>query len=536
MMVCTSPTRHASGRRCTHRLPGKPVFALGAALLLGSAALNAQNPPQIKGITSSAAGVNLAPHTYYSPSWVFVDVFKHAAPWWAQSTTSSTWSTGLPLDQDADGWIRSLSPGQAAGTLIYQNTGGRYPGGRYIATYDGDGELQFGFDARIASSQPGRIEIDVSPSDNGIYVKLVRTNPANYLRNLRITEARFENHGSAFHPRFLNTSKVFSVQRFMDWQRTNDSPIRSWGQRTTGTSHTQAGDAGVALEYMIDLCNELGVDGWFCVPHLADDFYVQQFASLLRDRLDPGLRAYIEYSNEVWNSQFVQCGYAQQEGLRRNLSGDPVLAGMRFYAQRSSEIHTICTRVFAGSSRLVRVLASQNANPWIGEQIMDWNNAAQTADALAVAPYFGGFLGNPSTTWTVTGKTVPEVLVDAYLDVTDVMGRAQENADNAAARGLSLIAYEGGQHLVGFGGAQNDPVLTQLFVAANRHPHMGLLQRYFYDKWRQAGGGLMVAYNSTSPYTKWGSWGLTEAMDQDPLRAPKMWAVLDYIFWNPKWW
>ena len=39
---------------------------------------------------------------------------------------------------------------------------------------------------------------------------------------------------------------------------------------------------------------------------MADDDYVYQLAALLKDKLDPKLVVYVEYSNEVWNSGFSQ--------------------------------------------------------------------------------------------------------------------------------------------------------------------------------------------------------------------------------------
>ena len=57
---------------------------------------------------------------------------------------------------------------------------------------------------------------------------------------------------------------------------------------------------------MIDLGNELEKDIWLNIPHLADDAFVRAMAEAVRDSLDPALKVYVEFSNEVWNSQFSQ--------------------------------------------------------------------------------------------------------------------------------------------------------------------------------------------------------------------------------------
>src|SRR5581483_8613189 len=133
---------------------------------------------------------------------------------------------------------------------------------------------------------------------------------------------------------------------------------------------------------------------WFCMPHRADDDFVRRFARLVHERLDPGLKVYVEYSNEVWNYQFGQTRYAQEQGTALKL-GNP--ENLRYYSQRSVEIFKIWESVFGRTKRLVRVLAAQAVNPWSSEQVLKWHDAYQHADALAIAPYFGNRFGDPKT-------------------------------------------------------------------------------------------------------------------------------------------
>ncbi len=505
-------------------------LGLCTAIALCAAMLPAQRLNQ-----RSPIGTNLSELRYFTSQWVFRNAFDQAAPWWSQEVSSSQWSTGSWLDRDGDGWVKSLQWNQAAGTLMYRGLDGHYPGGRYVVTYDGDGDLQVGFDAREVWRSPGRIEMDVTPSDNGIYLKLVRTNPGDYLRNIRVFEKQYEFLTSDFHPAFTFMMQPYGVIRFMDFLRTNNSPVRDWSERTKPTHYTQDAPHGVAYEVIIDLCNETGAEPWICVPHEATDDYVRNLATLFRDRLSPGLRVWVEYSNEVWNGGFTQAGYAQQQGQWRGLSANPVEAGLRFYADRSVEIFNQFTPII-GASRMVRVLAGQNANPWLGQQILDWRQAYRSADVLAVAPYFGIDLGNPSTVGTVLGMTVPAVLVACYYDIAKSTTNATANASIARARGLELVAYEGGQHLVGFGGAQTNQALTNLFTTANRHPWMYPLTSYALDQWRQAGGQMFCYYTAIGTYSMWGSWGALEYHDQDWATAPKFLGIIDYIIRNPKWW
>ena len=64
----------------------------------------------------------------------------------------------------------------------------------------------------------------------------------------------------------------------------------TWSTRRLESYHTQAGSEGAAIEYMIQLANTLGADPWFNIPHAADDNFVKQFASLVKNTLRPDLK------------------------------------------------------------------------------------------------------------------------------------------------------------------------------------------------------------------------------------------------------
>ena len=73
-------------------------------------------------------------------------------------------------------------------------------------------------------------------------------------------------------------------------------------------SFTSAGPNGVSYEDCIELANEAHKDMWINIPALATTDYVQQLAQLIHTKLDPGLKVYVEYSNETWNWAFGEFG------------------------------------------------------------------------------------------------------------------------------------------------------------------------------------------------------------------------------------
>ena len=504
------------------------LFAILFTLLSFTRA-SAEKPANV----SFPMGINLTSVCYWSTENPFVDIFKQSQVFQAQRK-GSPYGKGGPLDLDAKGWIKSLEPGQWADTIVCRE-GGHYPGGEYVCLYDGKGKIEFGFDAKIKMQQQGRIVLNVSPSTRGILLRVVAIDPQDPVRNIRIISPGFETsyETQVFHPAFLKRWAGFKTIRFMDWMRTNNSVVETWTDRPATDLQTQGSARGVALEHMILLANRLKASPWFCMPHEATHNYVENFAKMVKEKLDPSLKVYVEYSNEVWNSRFQQTRYARRVGQGLDLSKDPFEAGLFSYARRAKEIFQIWEDVFGSPDRLVRVLAAQSTNPWSSEKILGFEKAYKNADALAIAPYFGGNLGKAETEKTVAKMPLNEILDLCRVHMAIRHKEVAEHAIVAKKYGLDLIAYEGGQHLVGIGGAENNKELTALFIAANRDPRMKQLYLEDLGGWKKAGGGLFAAFTSMSRYGKWGSWGLLENQDQDPAGAPKYHAILEFMGRTP---
>jgi len=290
---------------------------------------------------NSRLGINFAGPADWNTEHPFVDVFRLSRKWISQKK-GMQWGKGPELVRDENGWIKSLEPDCWAETPIL--TGGYAPVGDYVCLYNGEGEIEFGANSKIISRSPGRIVVNINPVKNGTFLRLLKTNPNNYIKNIRVIMPGFEAtyKTNPFNPDFLKRWKNFNTIRFMDWMLTNGSEQKSWKDRPT-TNYCNYTEHGVPIEVMADLCNWLGVDAWFCIPHLADDDYIHQFAILVKKLLKPELKAYIEYSNEVWNSGFKQNHYAQQKAKELQIppSERPWEGAGKFYAKRSVEIFKI---------------------------------------------------------------------------------------------------------------------------------------------------------------------------------------------------
>lgn len=484
---------------------------------------------------SPRLGINLAGPADWATELPFVDVFRMSRPWISQRK-GEAWGKGPELAINELGWVQELQPGCYAETMLCTIRGGHYPSGAYTVFYEGEGEIAFGLGPRIIDTTPGRIRVEVDSSRGGFSLQIRKTNPENPVRNIHMIMPGFEKtwREDPFHSAFLKRWQGMSCFRFMDWMHTNGSEIKSWTDRPT-RRHATFSKRGVALEWMIDLCNRAHVDPWFCMPHLAEDEFIRRFASMVKENLDPSLKIYIEYSNEVWNGQFEQSRFAGRRGVELGLGPKekPWEAGWHYTAMRSLEIFRIWEDVFGGHVRFVRVLPTQSGNTGVSEGILGFRDAAKHADALAGAPYMSYSvgrgrnkdLGEKMRNWSVAQ------LLDHFEETAFKGSLERMDKDKAVADkyGLTLIAYEGGQHMAAFV-RDRDLVerLTGTMQQANRDPRMGELYRRYFDHWEAIGGGTFAVFSSISQWSNHGAWGLAEFYDSDRDNYPKLDTVLEW--------
>jgi hypothetical protein len=516
--------------------------------------------------TSVQIGTNLNGINDWSTQLPFLDGFKSSRRWITHN--KSTWNTNESdkLNLDANGWVKSLPNAgdglqyTSVGTLLYREIGDRYPGGKYVVLYDGEGTIEYSFDAKKdwAASSPRRDVIDVTPSDSGIWVKITATDPnktGNYLRNIRVIPATYENsyQSQIFNPDFINKVNDFSAFRFMDWMETNNSSQSQWSNRPTPQTVSYA-QRGSPVEIMVELANQTDTDPWFCMPHMATDEYVTNFATYVRDHLESGRKVYVEYSNEVWNWGFGQSQWVLQQAKNEwSSSNDSDYAKkVNWFSRRTTQITQIWDRVFgANKERVIGVMGAQAANVWVAQQALsyDWtttplSHADYGIDAIAIAPYFAQYIGNPENasqveSWTYDSdgglnKLFDEITKGGVLSNGPQGGSLQQSYDwiqkhvaLAKQENLQLVAYEGGQHLAGMNGVENNAAINKLFIDANRDARMGDIYREYFQKWFELGGGLFVNYSDIAKPSMWGSWGLLEYANQSS--SPKYDAIMDII-------
>jgi len=520
--------------RSVSRVTRATVLASTLAVLAAGQSIRAADPIAP---ARSRLGINLSGIADWNTEHPFADAFKTSRPWISQRQ-GAPWGQGPKLAVDKLGWVQRLETNAWAETLLF--THGHAPAGTYLCLYEGEGLLEVRGSGRVRQQQPGRIEIDLDPSKGSLFLQLRHTDPQRPLRNIRLYMPDCGPDGPAgpFHPAFLARWREFNTIRFMDWMETNGSEQHEWADRPT-PNHATYSQRGVPAEVMIELCNRLGAHPWFCMPHRASDDYVRQFARLVRERLRPDLIVYVEYSNELWNSMFVQHRYAASEGRRLGFAQKDWEAAWRFTAWRSRQVHQIWEETLGDRKRLVRVIASQAANPYVTEQILTFQDSARHFDALAIAPYFSLNVSPQGSETLPPAAEVANWSLEKLLDhvrqhsIPEAIEHMRQQRKLADRYGLRLIAYEAGQHLVGVGGAENLEPLSRLLQEANRHPAMKEFYQTYLDAWlREAGGDLCCLFSSVGTYSKWGSWGLLEGAPQ--VSSPKFDAVIQWNRAHPR--
>lgn len=529
-------------------------------------------PKPAQGLAAPALAMGLNGLADWSSQHPFLDVMKTARPWighlpdlWGGMDAVGVEASGV---LDAAGWPMRLPDGVdrlEAFILTDQAPEARKIAGRYRLTYEGEGEISLTGRARNLDRKPGEIWFDYTPGEGLVGITIQQTDPrrnGNYIKNISVVrEEHIALHevGALFNPDWIDLIKDLRVLRFMDWQFTNGSAQVSWAERPLVSDYTYV-RRGAPLEVMLRLAHQVNADPWFNMPHQADDEYVRSFAELVNDELDPARKAYVEYSNEVWNFTFPQSGYAAEMARQTWGSGVGDDGWMRFAGKRAGEVSAIWSAVYGAETdaRLVRVIATHTDWPGL-EQAMfrEIDDVPARFDAYAVTGYFGHSLGNDEMAevvleWLAESEALAQSMAEkeglsgaemsaflqehkydvalsrviAYLRQNDLAVLSQEifptQAAIAKAQGLDLIMYEGGTHVAPVGGWTGNEVLADFFAFVNYTPDMAGLYGTLLSGYSRAGGKLFNAFVDVSQPSRWGSWGTWRYIGDENPRAARL--------------
>jgi hypothetical protein len=383
-------------------------------------------------------------------------------------------------------------------------------------------------------SSPGTVvyNFDVPIGAKGSNLALKFTGTAGQVKDLHVMQpgtAVGDNWKPAYvdHLRSLHPSTL----RMMDIVKSNSNNEVNWSDRAVKTDATYA-EHGVDWDRLIELCNKVGANLWACVPINATDDYVKQLASLIKTKLDPNLKVFVELANEVWsNSTFVgQQNKAEAEAevaanpksnLKYDGSGDSQKWAERHYARRSMEISnlfkSVWTTNFNGTTpqanptnSRVRVILGGQAS--VSERI---DNMLAYLNANYGAPknyLYGTGLAYYFTLNKFADQFNPPTNIQTQ-DVLDGMDLSVKNyeggwfkgpTDQAAKYGLKFEAYELGVDTTG-------GLNIEAKANASLSPQISdLMQRFVKAFEAQGGDNAMWFRLGANTYGQaFGTWAIT---------------------------
>lgn len=509
-----------------------PVARFGILVLLIACI-----PVQAQSGDPGMVGVNLLQNYDWNRQSIFADLMKQARGW---GSVGAAWDLTAPVD--ANGWPTA----DAAAIFV---TNGVSLGGTYRLSYTGRATVSavaspLTVRNAVYSTATNASTADVVVDAAATQIILAFRGTSGGVRNVRLMRPGYTTE--TFTRGFLDLVRPYSLLRTMEVMCTSGAThvgygnvVSNWSDRTLPTYATQNRlfnglRAGIAWEYVIDLANLLDKDLWVNIPDLGTDDYARQLATLLRDRLEPERRIYVEYSNEVWNPTFeshaANLRLAEAEvaagGSNLNADGDTDHEhwGFRRTARRTREIEEIFRSVFGASAMLTRVRPILAGHFYLTDTFLlgidflerNYGPARNVLYAVTVSQY----LELSRTTSARTDLTVDGIIAEWTANLPAVQAWAVTYSGIARYYGLHLIAYEGSVLTRG-------PESNAAKVAANRDSRVRGLVSQLVRNFLAAGGETFCYFGGASPYDQYGAYGITD--DVAHLDTPKRSGLADVL-------
>jgi Ca2+-binding RTX toxin-like protein len=520
--------------------------------------------PTGTGVTNPLLSLGLTSIADSSTQRAFLDLMKESRPFVAHDKTSWTAMTNTALAEggylDAHGWPTEIPPGiTAVGTIWAWGNSAADPAaaasraGVYVLTYEGEGTLKLSGDMVILSSEPGRIVVQ-NTGGGTMQLDITATDPndtGNYIRDISLVPQKYEalhEAGQIFNPDWLALVQDVRELRFMDWMETNGTTSASWDDRPQVDDATYMHN-GVPVEVMVQLANQTGTEPWFTMPAGADAEYIRNFATYVRDHLDPDLEVHVEYSNETWNWLFQQTHWMRDQAQAVWGSTDSQ-AFMDYNAMVATKSALIWDEVFGSEAdrRVDNVLGIQTGSTHNAVRLLTaplWQQMdpsgyvppSSVFDSLAVTTYFGNKTLALSDLRAELLAVIKDTSVDAEAWLTakmqdpdypasipQIVARWAASKAVADQFGLDFVAYEGGQHLLqsfGLGGIPTDDmaILTEFLANYVRSEAMAELYHDLWIAWTQVGDGPFMHFGDVAAPSKFGFWSLFSAIGDTNPRA-----------------
>ena len=498
---------------------------------------------------------------------------------------ADVWKTIRGYDTPVGGTVPPALDGNGWPTGDFKSV--LWDGGAVEGDQSGTYKLSFNgrADVTITSGWMGRTVFTGYNADTNTSTYDVNiTSPANLIptlnfANTRRTAAAATNTGVAnirllrpgyteantFTTPLKRLAEKYPILRFMAWTETTNNRTVEWADRTLpgdnqirkfGGQH-----AGVAWEYVVQFANETGRDLWLNFPGGASDDYLHKLALLLKygsdaagnpyasaqtrpvhPPLNPNLKIYVEYSNEVWNPHPSFFQYTQNLRAARaevaagnsplNYDGatDEKVWARRRYAKRVVEAGNIFRSVFGDSAMISRVRpllmwqfdnqsnTASDALEFLHNYYGNGDGQAHVADPHPVNYYvFGGGQASYYTAANSMATTVDDLFASG-IPSPRYAERLKVSASWALSYGIKFMAYEGGVSMTDANGNGHESTAVQ--TAAREDPRMKDVDIRADRIFRELGGWADAYFGSGGKReSPWARTDNIDNLDKPQIRA-----------------
>lgn len=370
-----------------------------------------------------------------------------------------------------------------------------------------------------------------------------------------------------FNTNLTNIVQKFQVIRYMDFLATNGNTQTVWSDRTLPNKAFWGREGfGGPWEIVIQHANAMQKDAWINIPAMVNDQYIQNVARTFLygsdgvnpyttpqanpvfSPLDPNLKLYVEYSNELWNTQggFGQSTYNRLSAVAE-VQADPSsplafdgtttaeewVLSYRRMAKRGLEVSNIFRGVFGDAAMMTRVrpiYATQAYSANVGAEGVRllqgyYNNMEGNFVANPKPPsyyfYGAGGAGYYSPNLTSPSLTIDNIWTSNAMDVNAWRGTAEDigfvpGVLDVVALGVKSVAYEGGPAFDYVNG--NDPAIESVKAAAWSDSRLVSNMVAHHDAWSSFGGETLVYYIAAQGGSRWYQWSFVQSLYNQDTR------------------
>ena len=216
------------------------------------------------------------------------------------------------------------------------NLPANYPKGDYskpwVFRWKGKGEVEIGSTVTsvfnktsnvsgalyfVSTGGQVRMEIELNGATK-LDLRITKSDPSDPIRDMELlfpgTETLYDG-GNHINPEFMDKMKNFKMIRFKECLgattykesgggETDPTFINwihqiNWNERVTPEWYWQNGRRGMALDYVIEICNQAKINPWVSIPYCASQEYCNNAAKLFMQKLSPDLIAYFELGSNM---------------------------------------------------------------------------------------------------------------------------------------------------------------------------------------------------------------------------------------------